>query len=152
LVISESRDRRLGIFFLQGVYELREFPSMALLLVQLKRKYSRLKKRAHSMSEAARISGTMFCGKGVLWYALLLQLPVAAIAAQQRKYTPVVDVSVYSDVSQINSSTQARFVPMFGEPGDIDSSGDDGSTIRLRLESHSGMTLMTKALLRMSFQ
>ena len=75
----------------------------------------------------------------MFWYALLLQLPIQAPAALHPKYTPVVDVSVYSDVSGINSSTQAQFVPMFGAPGDINNS-QDGSTIRLRLEIHSGMT------------
>lgn len=101
------------------------------------------------MGEAAgipRIPFSLVCGTGLLCYVLLLQLPIAATAALHRKHTPVVDVSVYSEVSEINSSTQARFVPMFGAPGDIDSSRGDGSTIRLRLESHSGMTLMTKVL------
>ena len=76
--------------------------------------------------------------KGVLLCALLLHLPGAEATLHGIKHTPVVDVNVYSKVAEINSSTQARFVPMFGAPGDIDSSRDDGSTIRLRLESHSG--------------
>lgn len=100
----------------------------------------------------SRITVSSVFGKCVLWYVLMLQLPISATPALHRKYNPVVEVSVYSDISEINSSMQAQFVPMFGAPGEIDSSHDGGGTIRLRLESRSGMTLMTKTLLRMRFE
>jgi len=127
---------------------------LLLVPVELKRYYYGLKNyRVQAMSVAVGISRIMSCVIGViLWYALLLQLPhISATAVLHRKnITAAVDhVShVYSDVSEINSTTNAQFVPMFGAPGDIDSSYDHGSTIRLRLESHSGMTLLAKTLLR----
>lgn len=126
---------------------------MTLLVpVQLERNYCGLKNRVHTMSVAVRISRITFssaCLNSVLWYALLMQLLISTTAMQHRKnITPAVDVSVYSDVSEINSTTHAQFLPMFGAPGDIDSSQDGGSTIRLRLDSRSGMPLMPKTLLR----
>jgi len=118
--------------------------TLPLVLVQLKRYYCGLKNfRVLAMSEAVGISRISLSVNGViLWYALLMQLPniSATMVLHTKSITPAVDhVShAYSDVSEINSTTQAQFVPMFGAPGDIDSSHDDGNTIRLRLESHSG--------------
>lgn len=73
-------------------------------------------------------------------------MAISATAALQRAHPPVVDVSVFSHVLEVNSSKKAQFVPMFGEPGDIDSSVNDGSEIRLRLEGHSGTALVTDEL------
>ncbi|KAG0628765.1 hypothetical protein M758_1G051700 [Ceratodon purpureus] len=111
--------------------------------VQLRRKLCR-----EPMSGGSAMGGfsriVLWGVKGVLLCALLLHLPGAEATLHGIKHTPVVDVNVYSKVAEINSSTQARFVPMFGAPGDIDSSRDDGSTIRLRLESHSGSGIVSQ--------
>lgn len=78
----------------------------------------------------------------ILWFGLLID-GVEVEVRHRKNIPPGVDhVVMYSDVSEINSTTHAQFVPMFGAPGDIDISHDDGSTIRLRLESHSGMDVV----------
>ncbi|XP_024393161.2 probable xyloglucan endotransglucosylase/hydrolase protein 33 [Physcomitrium patens] len=101
-----------------------------------------MKSRVRSMGVAAGIPRISFlsvcrCCR-MKWCVLFLQMAISAAAVGEWTYVPVVDVRIHSNVLDVNSSRQAQFVPMFGAPGDIDSSINDGHTIRLRLESHSG--------------
>lgn len=112
------------------------------LMIQSMRRFCRIKNGVNGMGITIEFSRLIYSPAyrscNVVCHVLVLQMAISATAALQRAHPPVVDVSVFSHVLEVNSSKKAQFVPMFGEPGDIDSSVNDGSEIRLRLEGHSG--------------